>query len=207
MNNYEKTLSDARRRFTTYDMRILACRPGVEDLGKHLRTRFLGEEVLLCKENGDVTVGGENADFCQGLSVLDWLCDGRMDAKAAEDYCTVGSLPGIYVGGSGLVMRDDPLARKIDTAPDAFRKTCDSMGAVPVAMGDMGFRVPVFPGLYMCLKFYFADEEFPPHLTFLWDKNMLQFVRYETVYYIAGCIRERLLKGINAGHSCSLRLP
>ena len=70
-----------------------------------------------------------------------------------------------------------------------------------------GIGLPVFPGVSMCLKFYFADEEFPPQLTFLWDKNMLQFVRYETVYYIAGCIRERLLKRIDAGLSCSLRLP
>ena len=43
--------------------------------------------------------------------------------------------PGVYVGGSGLIMKGDPLARKIDAAPDAFRKACAVMGAIPVDMG------------------------------------------------------------------------
>jgi len=58
--------------------------------------------------------------------------------------------------------------------------------------------VPIFPDLSMQLKFYFADEEFPPSLTFLWDKNILDFVRYETVYYIAGVLRDRLMEALIA---------
>ena len=104
----------------------------------------------------------------------------------------MGSLPGIYVGGSGLMMSGDSLAKQIDSAPERFRAACQAMGGREVALGDLGFEIPAFPGVAMCLKFYFGDEEFPPQLTFLWDKNILQFVRYETVYYIAGCIRERL---------------
>ena len=192
MNNYEKMMADARLRFTAYDMTVLAKRPGVQAQSDALIMEFLGETVYIPKKTGELTIGGRKADFGETLSIFDWLCDGKQDAKAAEDYCMVGSLPGIYVGGSGLVMSGDALAKRIDSAPDAFRTACLSMGGREVDMGDLAFCVPVFPGVAMCLKFYFADEEFPPQLTFLWDKNMLQFVRYETVYYIAGCIRERL---------------
>ena len=194
MNNYDKMLADACRRFTAYDMQALAQRPGVEDIGAYLKTRFLGETALLRKRDGHITVGGRAADFGETLSILDWLCDGKSDAVAAGEYCTVGSLPGIYVGGSGLVMSADALAKRIDAAPEKFRKICNQLGGREVALGDLGYCIPVFCDLSMCLKFYFGDEEFPPQLTFLWDRNILQFVRYETVYYIAGCLQKRLLK-------------
>ena len=194
MNNYEKMLSDACLRFTTYDMARLARRPGVKDMGQTLVTDFLGETVVLGKENGFVTVGGRAADFGETLSILDWLCDGNPDAAAAKEYCTVGSLPGVYVGGSGLAMSGSSVAKWIDAAPGQFCAACAAMGGREVALGDLGYEIPVFPGVAMCLKFYFGDAEFPPQLTFLWDKNMLQFVRYETVYYIAGCICKLLEK-------------
>ena len=194
MNNYEKMLLDACRRFTSYDMAVLARRPGVEDRGAYLKTDFLGEMVLLEKAEGHITVGECAADFGQTLSVLDWLCDRKENARAAGEYCTVGSLPGVYVGGSGLVMSADALAKRIDAAPEKFRKICNQLGGREVALGDLGYCIPVFCDLSMCLKFYFGDEEFPPQLTFLWDRNILQFVRYETVYYIAGCLQKRLLK-------------
>ena len=192
MNNYDKMLSDACRRFTSYDMALLAERPGVEDLGESLKTCFLGESVLLRKKDGYITVGGTEADFGETLSILDWLCDGKPDAKAAGEYCTVSSLPGIYVGGSGLMMSGGSLAKQIDAAPGRFRAGCEAMGGREVALGDLGFEIPIFSGLWAQLKFYFSDEEFPPQLTFLWDRNILQFVRYETVYYIAGCLCKRL---------------
>ena len=44
----------------------------------------------------------------------------------------------------------------------------------------------------MQLKFYHSDEDFPPSVTLLWDENMLQFVYYETVFYIAGVLLRRL---------------
>ena len=193
MNNYEKMLSDARLRFTGYDMAALCVRSGVEDGGEDIRTSFLGEIVLIHKETGRMRIGGRDADFGETLSVFDWLCDGKAHAVAAKEYCTVGNLPGVYVGGSGLSMEMPRLAKAIDAAPDAFRKGCQIMGGTEENLGDLGVKLEIFPGLHMCLKFYFADEEFPPQLTLLWDKNILQFVRYETVYYIAGCLQKRLL--------------
>ena len=192
MNNYEKMRADACRRFAAYDMAALASRPGVEDMGQALKTCFLGETVLACKKSGAIRVGGREANFGEALSILDWLCDGRPNAAAAGEYCTVSSLPGVLVRGNGLVMSADSLAGMIHRDPERFRDSCVVMGGRPVPMGDIGCCIPVFPGLDMCLKFYFGDEEFPPQLTFLWDRNVLQFVRYETVYYIAGCLRSRL---------------
>ena len=192
MSNYDKMLADALQRFTTYNREVLACRPGVENREDGLYTWFLGEAVLLDPACGAVMVGGRQADFGETLSILDWLCDGKPTAQAAGIYCTVSSLPGVLVSGSGLSLTGGALAARIDEKPDRYCAACEKMGGKTVPMGDIGYCVPVFPGVAVCLKFYFGDEEFAPQLTFLWDRNILQFVRYETVYYIAGCLLQRL---------------
>ena len=192
MSNYDKMLADALQRFTTYDRAILTRRPGVEGGNEALSTCFLGEPVLLNPERGAITVGGRPADFGEALSILDWLCDGRLDAKASGNYCTVSSLPGVLVSGSGLTMNGGSLAAKIHENPEKFHAACQRMGGKSVLMGDIGYCLPIFPEVCVCLKFYFGDDEFTPQLTFFWDQNILQFVRYETVYYIAGCLLQRL---------------
>ena len=60
----------------------------------------------------------------------------------------------------------------------------------------MGMELMAFADLPVRLKFYFADEEFPASLTVLWDKNILDFIRYETVYYLAACLFSRLSQNL-----------
>ena len=194
MNNYDRMLLAARQRFLEYDAALLGQKPGVTDLDSELATCFLGQQTLICKEDGQILLDGRNAGFGEGLSVLDWLCDRKPDASASMEFCPIGSLPGVYVGGGNLSMDMPGLSLAIHENPNGFRDACTKMGAEPLEMGDMGFRLRIFPDLPMCLKFYFGDEEFPPQLTLLWDKNTLRFVRYETAYYIAGCLQKRLLE-------------
>lgn len=194
MNNYDRMLLAARQRFLEYDPQLLGQKPGVTDLGSELSTCFLGQQIIIRKTDGRICVDGRNAGFGEGLSILDWLCDRKSDAVASMEFCPIGSLPGIYVGGGNLSMDMPKLAQTIHERPETFRLACVHLHAEPQKMGDIGFQLQIFPDLPMCLKFYFGDDEFPPQLTLLWDKHILQFVRYETVYYIAGCLHARLLQ-------------
>ena len=193
MNNYDKMLQAAQERCAEFEMAALAAKAGVEDTPEYIKTKFFGQTVLVCKADGAMTVEGRTASFEEALSVYDWLCDRKDNAVESGTYCTVSNLPGVFVGGKGLGMEMPKLARRIHEAPKAFADAMQAMGAEQLSLGDLGFRLEIFPGLSVCLKFYFGDEEFPPKLTLLWDRNMLQFVRYETVYYIAGCLHDRLI--------------
>lgn len=66
-----------------------------------------------------------------------------------------------------------------------------------IAVGDIGFQFPLFVYLSVILKFYHSDEDFPASITQLGDKNLLRYIYYETVFYIAGflldSIRDRCL--------------
>lgn len=192
MNNYDKMLADAQKRCAGYDMAALAAKPGVEDTPEALKTCFLGQEVRIRKADAQVTVNGKNADFGQALSVYDWLCDRKSYAASAGIFCPISSLPGVYVSGKGLGMQMPTLSGRIDRDPEQFRAAMAALGAKQIPLGDLGWQLDIFPGFPMQLKFYFGDDEFPPQLTLMWDHNSLQFVRYETLYYIAGCLHERL---------------
>ncbi len=203
MDNYAVMLNAAKARFCTYDTRIIERKNGVFSTKTHIITTFLGEPVAVEKATGEVQVGGRPANFGEGLTIFDWLCDRKENARASYDFCPVSSLPGVLVSGGTLVMNFPQLAAKIDKAPDAFLTACRAMGAVPTDLGDLGMQLMVFPDLPLQLKFYHSDEEFPPSLTLLWDKNTLQFIRYETVYYLAGCLRHKLEKASPWGEAVS----
>ena len=193
MDNYTKMLEDAKRRFLTYDREKLLQNPGVTPWERGVQTSFIGGAVFCDCQTGALTIKeGKECDFSQGLSILDYVCDRKSSVKAMDEFCPVGSLPGVFVGGSGLSMGFESLAKAIQNDPEAFQKACVSLGAEKIPLGDMGYKLHIFPDLCMQIKFYYQDEEFPPQVTFLWDKNILQFVRYETVYYIAGCIVREL---------------
>lgn len=194
MDNYEITLQSAMKRFCSYDMKKICAKAGVTDCGDQLTLCFLGSTVQIQKGTGAITVDGAPGDFCEGLSVFDWLCDGKEDAKASGEFCPVSSLSRVYVSGSGLAMTPQKLADAIDKAPEQFEKACNLMGGKKRQTGDIGYEIEIFQGISVLLKFYFSDGEFPAHITFLWDQNILQFVRYETVYYIAACLNQYLLR-------------
>lgn len=194
MDNYAIMARSAAERFLTYDIKTLTRKPGVEDCGTHLAIRFLGERVLVSKATGIITFPERNreANFEEALTVYDWLCDRKETAKAAWEFCPVSSLPGVLVRGNGLMMTGGDLPAQIDKNPGAFLEKCRCMGGKPLNIGDMGVEILAFPDLPLRLKFYHSDEDFPASLTLLWDKNTLNFIRYETVYYLAGCLFRRL---------------
>ena len=182
------------KRFCSYDMESISRKHGIADRGEYFETRFLGMETRINKHTGSVTVDGVPADYCEALSVFDWLCDGKPGAKAAESFCPVSSLPGVLVRGQGLLMEAPELANVIDKNPAKFQNNILQMTGKVINIGDFGVEIEIFPELPMQMKFYHSDEEFPPTLTFLWDANILDFVRYETVYYICATLKKHLLQ-------------
>ena len=193
ISNYEITLQNAMKRFCSYDMNRISRKAGIADRGEYFQTSFFGMETKIDKNTGAVTVNGQPADYCEALSVFDWICDGKADAKASGTFCPVSSLPRVLVRGNGLLMAAPELAQCIEAEPEKFQKIIKKIRGKFLNSGDIGVEIEIFPGLPMQLKFFYSDDEFPPSMTVLWDKNILDFVRYETVYYIFGTLKKHLL--------------
>ncbi len=197
MDNYALAQENARRYFLAYDQKTFQYRKGVCVTDSFFCLPFLDYNAKISKQTGCVTLlspGEEEkeAGYGEALSIYDWLCDQKPGAVPSGEYCPVHSLPGVMVRGKGLTMTGGKLPAFWDTHPDALHQSCLIMGGEPIELGDMGYKLPLFSDLSVLLKFYHSDEDFPPSLTLLWDKNILDFIKYETVYFVAGCLFHRL---------------
>lgn len=65
----------------------------------------------------------------------------------------------------------------------------------------MAVKLYPFSFLPVILQFWEGDEEFPANLKFMFDENILQYIHYETIFYllehVTGRIQETMVMGKN----------
>ena len=86
----------------------------------------------------------------------------------------------------------DPWAERIDREPEAFRRACEGLGGIAVPGADIGYGIELFDGLRIGIQFWYGDEEFLPRVRYLWDENATQYLRYETMHFAIGLLRQRI---------------
>lgn len=144
--------------------------------------------------------GGENYAECRSyntvLTIYDMLCH--------SGYDELPTLSGQWMPVSGFAIAG--------TSPDAnvfaqryadsfsgripqLREACERAGGEllePLAGADVTARIPAFPFFPVMFQFWEGDDEFAPQIRILWDKKTMDFLRFETTYYLQGDILEKL---------------
>ncbi len=200
MDNYAVAAQRACRYFLGFDQDDIIRRWKLAADEAYLYVSFLGKDYRICRTTGSITAfdTGAEAAFSQVLSIFDLLCHESDCKYLSGSYAPVNSLEGSpKTGGVGTDFYGKTAAY-FDKNPKAFARACEKLKGQRVAMGDIGYAFPVFKDLQVILKFYHSDGEFPPALTLLWDSNFLQFVYYETVFYIAGFLLESIAREMQA---------
>ena len=192
-DNYKIQAAQAKKLFLTYDQQELIERCRLRHDDDYLYTALISYPYRICRRTGQVLLlpQMQEADFGEVLSIFDLLCHGGQVKTVTGMLAPVNSLKGGAALGVGTDFHRE-FARKADLCPEDFSRASLACGGVPVDMGDMGFRFQIFADLPVVLKFYHSDMDFPATVTLLWEENMLQFVYYETVFYIAGVLLTRL---------------
>lgn len=188
MNNYELSRDRAQAYFLGFDQQVIINTWHLKADEQWLYVDFLNRPYRICRSTGSVFRNWDDtaAGFEEVLSIFDLLCHEGDHKCISGNFAPVNSLKSrpraIGVGTSF----HEKTAAVFDKDPDSFADACLSLGGKPIFMGDMGFRFSVFGPLDVIVKFYHADEDFPASVTLLWDDETLQFLYYETVFYIAG---------------------
>ncbi len=193
MDNYRISRDRAKAYFLQFPQQKLIDMWGLKHDENRLYVDFLGKPYAICRETGSVTRlwNGSEAEFGEVLSIFDLLCHEGCKTAAGR-YAPVNSLKGgVKTAGVGTDFHHGTAAA-FDRDADGFANACRALGGEPVDMGDVGFRFPLFDSLWVILKFYRSDEDFPASVTLLWDENMLEFAYYETVFYIAGVLLDQI---------------
>lgn len=195
-DNYAAQVRQAQAHFLSYDPRALAKKCGLAMDGGYLYPTLLGTPYRLRLEDGflEKREGGRwTAANSHGevMTLLDLLCDSREDRRLSGRFRSMADF-GMQFHRDLLEERDEA-ALFFDSHPDALHSACRRLNGRPFGSCDIGYTVELFDGLPVAVQFWHGDEDFPPRLRYLWDENALQYLRYETMYYAVGLLRQRLL--------------
>lgn len=197
-DNYQISRDRAQAYFLNFDQQVLIDTWQLPHDETCLYATFLGKSYRICRKTGSVIrPDGSEADFEESLSIFDLLCHHGTEKFCTGRFAPVNSLKGCPAVTVGTDFHSET-ATRFDRDPEGFRAACLALGGTPMDLGDLGFSFPIFADLSVRLKFYHADEDFPASLVLLWDENTLQYIYYETVFYIACHLLRIILEAMTA---------
>ena len=131
------------------------------------------------------------AGFNETLTIFDILFYSQEDAVMSGTYTQIQNLSRVQTGsvyaGKGAFREREIF---LDSHTDAFASACEALGGTPAGKGDVSYHIPVFQQIDMLVQFWCSDEDFPASLQFLYDENLLQFMHYETTWYVSNHFME-----------------
>lgn len=194
--NYLIQAQQAKKRFLTYDQDALIRKFRLQSDENFIYVNFLCKLYRISRTTGDMAYreGDRWADgnsYGEVMTLLDLLCDSREDRFLTGRWKSMTAF-GLMFHRSLTEEQRDAFADRIDDAPAAFSRACQALQGVPLSGADLGYGIELFEGLRIGLQFWHGDDEFSPRVRYLWDENALQYLRYETMHFAVGLLRQRI---------------
>lgn len=202
MDNYDLQVDIAKKIFLDHDLNFLISKFQLEADEQYIYLHYLNKPCRISRSTGTVEEYVEDCwkecrDYSTVMTVYDLLCyqKGEKIPDLSGQWCTVGTF---IVAG---ITQTDGFTRKyaklFDDRLDELEAACVKLGGTvqpQMAGADLTCRIPVTTFFPVLLQFWAGDEEFPPKLLMLWDRNTDQFLHFETTFYLQGDLLERLAK-------------
>lgn len=195
-DNYLLQVEQARRLFLRYSQEELIRKLKLRHDEMYLYSSLFGRTYRIRRQTGNLEglVHGQWKDantHGEYMTLMDLICDSHPDRFTTGNWKTMVSFGKLFHGS--LFSGKDTFAEAIRWNPEGFHRACRSLGGIPQKIGDISYAVEVFDGLHICLQFWEADEDFPAQVAWFWDENALMYLKYETMYFAVGLIKERIL--------------
>lgn len=197
--NYEKQVYLARDLFLKYDQDEMIRKFDLDSDVQFLYVELLHQPCRISRSTGTVEQQCEGAwQLCANyelvMTIYDVLCCSAAKPELSGEW---GPLYGLQATMS------NPSPDKIFTGyaetfngkTEALTRACRMLGgemqSVPKS-ADVCSKIPILPFFPVIFQFWEGDEEFAPKIMILWDRKALDFMHFETLYYVAGLLLQRL---------------
>ena len=199
VSNYTKHAELARDLFRLNDTGKIIKRFDLRHDADALYLPFFGRELRVDRKSGRVTINetGEPASFNTVMSVYDVLCNRKDGARITGEWKTLQTLsPHSNFGASGRDLHSG-LAESFEYDIPALRKACELLGGEPYTTADVGYKFDAFEFLPIVFQLWLGDDEFPSRVSFLLDAATLDFMHFETAWYVAGELSDLLMRELD----------
>ena len=194
-DNYKIQLENAQKFFLTYDQEELIGKFRLKADEDFLYITMFSTAYRLNRHTGGLERFKETWEdantFGEVMTMLDILCDSRDDRFLTGKWMST-QMFGKYFHSGLLEPTFDELADAFDKNPGSLERACSALGGRPIQGGDEAWAMEVMDGLRIGIFFWHADDEFPAQLRFFWDENAPMYIKYETMHYTLGYLRQLL---------------
>ena len=200
MDNYDLQVDIAKGIFLAYDQTELIQKYRMEADAQYIYLTYLNTPCRINRETGSVeecvyNTWQECRNFSTVMTLYDLLCyhKGANAPALLGEWCAVGNF--VVTGVTNTETFTKKYAKLFDGRLDALQSATQKLGGIlqpPMAGADLTCKFPVTLFFPVLLQFWEGDDEFPPKLLLLWDRNTDQFLHFETTFYLQGDLLERL---------------
>ena len=192
MSNYTKQAESAREYFLKWDQAEMIRRFNLEHDGEFLYIDFFGEPYSILRSTGEVLFrnSGRRASFHSVMSIYDILCYSKPGARLSGEWQTLNNLSAHSNFGASGRSPHLETAKRYSGKASGLTQACAALGGHEATKADAGFYFDAFSFLPVIFQFWAGDEEFDPKINFLFDSNTLDFIHFETAWYVAGRLLE-----------------
>lgn len=199
-SNYDLQVDIAKKIFLEYDQEMLIRKFCLEADDQWIYLRYLHTPCRISRTTGAVEELVEDKwqvcrEYSTVMTIYDILCysKGTQVPPLLGQWCAVGTF--VVTGVTNTDTFTGKFAKLFDGRLEKLKKACKELGGIlqpPMAGADLTCYFQATPFFPVLLQFWEGDEEFPPKLLILWDRNTDKFMHYETTFYLQGDLLERL---------------
>ncbi len=200
VSNYDIMRDKMEKKFLEYDQKKMTDKFGLEYDDDYIYITFIARPYRVGRRTGRVEWSEDgfktavHGGFNESMTIFDVLCCSKDDCRLSGKFTSANMLKGVAQTqhlGEGLNQG----------VADSFGGRTEELGAALLRLGgrlspvktsaDVDFTLDMFPFLPVEFRFWDADDEFPASMSILMDENVLQFMHYETTYYMIGHLLDR----------------
>ena len=193
-SNYEIMKHRMQAQFAAHDMDAICREWELAQQDGAPRVTLLGRQYRIDRRTGAILWARDGqlieADYNVSMTLFDILTRPRQSASG--EMAPVSALSPIHTATAGQGGFFDGAAKRFERRCGALSAACERLGGIPYGKGDVACLLPVFRDLRIAVQFWDVDDEFPPELSFLCDRDILRFMHFETMMFLLVHISERL---------------
>lgn len=203
-SNYDLQVDIGRKIFMEYDQTLLIRKFSLRADESWIYLTYLNTPCRICRADGrieELTDGRwtECRNYSTVMTIYDLLCyhKGTTAPALFHQWCTVGTFVVTGVTDAGTFTKKT--AALFDGHLEELKAACTKLGGTMekrLAGADITCRIPVTHFFPVLLQFWEGDDEFPPKLQLMWDRNTDSFLHFETTFYLQGDLIERLRRNM-----------
>lgn len=197
-SNYEIMRDLMRGEFKKYDQQKMIDKFNLACNEDYLYIDFVSRPNRIDRRTGVVEWSEDSfltvheADYHASMTIYDVLCYSKVDCRLSGRYCSVNMLKGTVKSsavGTNFFQKDaDFFQGKLEE----WKRACSRLGQPTKMNGDAAFILYPFSFLPITLQYWEADDEFPANLKFMFDENILEYMHFETTFFMVSHLLRRI---------------